>query len=75
MDHATKSTRHREKRRALGLRTTEAMLHEREIADLDALRDRLGLASRSEAIRLVLAKSDLRSFTSADATALWERVG
>jgi hypothetical protein len=60
----------RARRRTLGLRSTEAVLHEAEIAVLDGIRDRLGLASRSDAIRVVLSKVDPSTITSADAAAL-----
>lgn len=52
------------------MRTTEAMLHQSEIDCLDRLKERLGLSSRSDAMRVVLAKADLDSFTPADAAAL-----
>jgi len=67
---SSKATKHRVRQRALGMRTTEAMLHQREIESLDGLKERLGLSSRSDALRLVLAKTDLDSFTPADAAAL-----
>lgn len=60
----------RARRRALGLRSTETVLHESEIAALDRLKDRLGVSSRSEAIRVLLAKTDLDIFTPADADVL-----
>ena len=60
----------RARRRALGLRSTETVLHESEIAALDRLKDRLGVSSRSEAIRVLLAKTDLDTFTPADAAVL-----
>ncbi|RFC61856.1 hypothetical protein DYI37_19105 [Fulvimarina endophytica] len=66
------STQHRVRRRALGMRTTETMLHKTEIELLDRLKIRLGLSSRSDAVRLVLAKADLDSFTPADAEVLKE---
>lgn len=60
----------RARRRAAGLRSTETVLHENEIAALDRLKDRLGLSSRSEAVRVVLSKMDPEAFTPADAAAL-----
>ena len=60
----------RARRRSIGLRSTETVLHEREIELLDALKARLSLSSRSDAMRLILAKTDINSFTSADAEAL-----
>lgn len=63
----------RARRRAAGLRSTETVLHENEIAAMDRLKDRLGLSSRSEAIRVVLAKLDPETLTPADAAALSPR--
>lgn len=60
----------RARRRALGLRSTETVLHESEIAALDRLKNRLGVSSRSDAIRVLLAKADLDTFTPADAASL-----
>lgn len=60
----------RARRRAAGLRSTETVLHETEIAALDRLKDRLGLSSRSDAIRVVLAKLDPETITPADAALL-----
>lgn len=45
-------------------------MFETELLALDRLKDRLNLSSRSEALRLILAKSDLDTFTSEDATRL-----
>lgn len=60
----------RARRRALGLRSTETVLHEREIAVLDQVKDRLGVSSRSDVIRLLIAKTDLETLTPADVAAL-----
>lgn len=60
----------RARRRALGLRSTETVLYESEIATLDRLKDRLGLSSRSEVIRVLIAKTDPDTITPADAAAL-----
>lgn len=63
----------RARRRAVGLRSTETVLHENEIAILDRLRDRLGASSRSEVIRVLIAKTDPDAFTPADMAALVDR--
>lgn len=60
----------RARRRAIGMRSLEAVMREDEIATLDRLKDRLGVSSRSEAIRVLLAKTDLETFTPADAAVL-----
>ena len=57
----------RARRRAAGLRSTETVLHENEIAALDEAKERLGVASRSDVIRVLIAKSDLDGLTRADA--------
>lgn len=64
----------RARRRAIGMRSTETVLREDEIATLDWLKDRLGVASRSEAIRVLLAKADLETLTPADAAVLEQHV-
>ena len=63
----------RARRRAVGLRSTETVLHENEIAILDRLRDRLGASSRSEVIRVLIAKTDPDALTPADMAALVDR--
>jgi hypothetical protein len=60
----------RARRRHLGLRSTETVLHEHEIAVLDQLKVRLGVASRSEVIRVLIAKTNPDTLTSADAAML-----
>ena len=65
-----RDVRHRARKRALGMRSTLAMLHEQEIATLDEIKIRLGLANRSDAIRVLVARTDLSSLTPADAEAL-----
>lgn len=60
----------RARRRAVGLRSTETVLHENDIAILDRLRERLGVSSRSEVIRVLIAKTDPEALTPADAAAL-----
>ncbi|WP_244498033.1 ribbon-helix-helix protein, CopG family [Aureimonas sp. AU40] len=56
------------------MRSTETVLREDEIATLDRLKDRLGVTSRSEVIRVLLAKADLEAFTPADAAVLEQHV-
>jgi len=60
----------RARRRAEGLRSTEAVLHEREIELLDGIKARLGLSSRSDAMRVVFAKVDPEALTPADAAVI-----
>lgn len=60
----------RARRRALGMRSTEAVLHQREIAILDTIKARLGLASRSDVIRVLIARTDPDAITPVDAAAL-----
>ncbi|WP_244492384.1 hypothetical protein [Aureimonas sp. AU12] len=60
----------RARRRESGMRAMEAVLHEKELAALDRLKCRLNLASRSEALRLLMAKTDLDNFTPEDAARL-----
>lgn len=62
----------RARRRALGLRSTETVLHEREIAVLDQAKERIGAASRSDVIRLLIAKTDPETLTPADMAKLDE---
>jgi len=67
------AARIRARRRAEGLTSIEAVLHQRDIAALDHLKAQLGLASRSEVLRVVLAKVDPNTLSPADAAALSER--
>lgn len=60
----------RARRRAVGLRSTETVLHESEIAALDVAKERLGVHSRSDVIRMLIAKADLATLTEADADLL-----
>ena len=60
----------RARRRALGMRSTEAVLYQREIAILDDIKDRLGLASRSDAIRVLIARTDPAAITPVDVAKL-----
>ena len=60
----------RARRRAVGLRSIEAALHETDIAILDRLKDRLGVSSRSEVLRVLIAKTDQDAITPADAASL-----
>ena len=43
----------RAKRRAIGMRASETILFESEIETLDSIKERLGLASRSDAILIL----------------------
>lgn len=70
-DHA----RIRARRRAEGLTSIEAVLHRDEVASLDQIKARLGIASRSEVLRLMIAKMDTNTLTSADAATLSKSVG
>ena len=54
----------------MGLRSIEAALHKDDIAALDRLKERLGVSSRSEVLRIVLAKIDQDAFTPADVALL-----
>lgn len=60
----------RARRRAVGMRSIEAVVHESEIAALDRLKERLGAASRSEVLRVLIAKTDAETLTPADMSAL-----
>lgn len=59
----------RARRRAAGLVSTETVLHVDEIALLDGLKTRLGLGSRSDAVRLLISKTDPSTVTPADVAA------
>lgn len=63
----------RARRRAAGVRATETLLHESEIALLDEIKARLGLSSRSEVLRVMIAKMDPDTITPADVAKLEER--
>lgn len=65
----------RARRRAQGLTAIEAVLHRDEIASLDQFKARLGVASRSEVIRLLIAKADASTLTPADTLLLSKSVG
>lgn len=60
----------RARRRAAGLLSIEAVFHRDDIAALDRLKERLGVASRSEVLRIVLAKIDQDTLTPADTALL-----
>lgn len=60
----------RARRRELGMRSMEAVFFERELQELDAVKVRLKLTSRSEVLRLLLAKTDLNSLTPDDAAVI-----
>lgn len=70
MGRSSRTALTRAKRRAIGMRSTETVLFEREIETLDAIKDRLGLPSRSDAVRLLIARFDPSSITPADAAKL-----
>lgn len=59
----------RARRRAEGLTAIEAVLHQDDIATLDRMKTRLGV-SRSDVLRIVLAKIDQDAFTPADVALL-----
>ena len=69
-DRSADAARIRARRRAEGLTSIEAVLHRDEIAVLDSLKARMGLASRSEVLRVVLAKVDRDALSPADAAVL-----
>lgn len=60
----------RARRRELGMRPTEAFFFERELQELDAIKTRLKLNSRSEVLRLLLAKTDPNTLTPEDTAAI-----
>ena len=59
------ATRFRARQRQLGMKTTEAILHSREIEMLDRLKVELGLSSRSDAMRAILASVDVDRIAAA----------
>ena len=69
---ADRNAETRARRRAIGMRSMETVLYEREIATLDRIKQQLGLASRSDAIRLLMTKVDPDMLTPADAAVLKE---
>ncbi|WP_062236773.1 hypothetical protein [Aureimonas sp. N4] len=62
----------RARRRELGMRSMEAVLYESELETLDVIKTRLNLTSRSEVLRMMIAKTDPDSFTPADAAVIRE---
>ena len=66
----TKASEHveqmRARRRAVGVRSVEAVLHESDIAELDRLKAMLGAASRSEVLRVLIAKTRSETITPSD---------
>lgn len=56
----------RARRRAAGMRSMEAVMREDELALLDRLKERLGASSRSEVLRVLIAKTDAETLTPAD---------
>lgn len=69
-DTAVQSARARDKRRAAGLTSIEAILHRDDVASLDVLKVRLGLTSRSDVLRVLIAKADPAALSPADAAVL-----
>lgn len=69
-DDQSRKVMFRARRREQGMRAMEALLFEREIQELDALKSRLKLSSRSDVLRLLLAKTDPNSLTPDDAAAI-----
>lgn len=67
------TARFRARRRAEGMASIEAVLHRDEIASLDKIKARLGVASRSEVLRMMIAKVGPNSLTPADAAVLEKR--
>lgn len=60
----------RARRREQGMRAMETFFFEQEIQELDALKSRLNLTSRSEVLRLLLAKTDSSTLTPEDTAAI-----
>jgi hypothetical protein len=60
----------RARRRANGMRSMETVMHESEFAVLDRLKERLGAASRSEVLRVLVRKADAETLTPADVAKL-----
>lgn len=69
-DDQSRQALSRARRREQGMRAMEAVFFEREIQELDALKSRLNLTSRSEVLRLLLAKTDPNSLTPDDTAAI-----
>lgn len=67
------AARTRARRRAEGLTSIEAVLHQEEVAALDRVKRDLGFASRSDVLRALIARTDLATLTPADAAALAQR--
>lgn len=62
----TRTAMMRARRRAAGMRSMEAVMREDELALLDRLKERLGASSRSEVLRVLIAKTDAETLTPAD---------
>lgn len=62
----TRTALMRARRRANGMRSMETVMRESEIALLDRLKERLGASSRSEVLRVLIAKTDAETITPAD---------
>lgn len=69
-DHVKRTSEMRARRRANGMRSMETVMRESEIALLDRLKERLGASSRSEVLRVLIAKTDADTLTPADVAQL-----
>ncbi|WP_082675373.1 ribbon-helix-helix protein, CopG family [Aureimonas ureilytica] len=69
---AADNARMRERRRAAGLTSIEAVLHRDDVASLDVLKAQLGATSRSEVLRALIAKADRADLSPADVARLSE---
>lgn len=67
---AADNARIRARRRAEGLTAIEAILHREDVASLDELKAHLGVASRSEVLRVLIAKADRTTLSPADLSLL-----
>lgn len=67
---AADAARLRARRRAEGLTAIEAVLHREDVASLDELKAHLGVASRSEVLRVLIAKVDRTNLSPADLSLL-----
>lgn len=70
MSQSSRISETRARRRAVGMRSLETVMHETEIAVLDRLKERLGATSRSEVLRVLIAKTDAETLTPADVVKL-----
>ncbi|ALN75726.1 hypothetical protein [Aureimonas sp. AU20] len=67
---AADNARIRARRRAEGLTAIEAILHRDDVALLDELKAHLGVGSRSEVLRILIAKADRTTLSPADVAML-----